>query len=88
MQTRLRQSLVLQNVQSVKPLVGGARAVLFLNRGETPGTIGVKWGALGYPVRLEATATDLWTGGVFGRQSGGLTRTVRPYSVVMLRIEP
>jgi alpha-galactosidase len=72
----------------MKPLVGGARAVLFLNRGETPGTIGVKWGALGYPARLEATATDLWTGEVFDHQSSGLTRTVRPHSVVMLRVAP
>lgn len=72
----------------MKPLVGGARAVLFLNRGEAPGTIGVKWGALGYPARLQAKVTDLWTGEVFNHQSGGLTRTVRPHSVVMLRIAP
>ncbi|HEU4959806.1 MAG TPA: glycoside hydrolase family 27 protein [Sphingomonas sp.] len=72
----------------MKPLVGGARAVLFLNRGEAPGTIGVTWGALGYPARLEAKVTDLWTGEVTERQSSALTRTVRPHAVVMLRIEP
>jgi alpha-galactosidase len=72
----------------MKPLVGGARAVLFLNRGEAPGTIGVTWRALGYPARLEAKVTDLWTGEVTEHQSSALTRTVRPHAVVMLRIIP
>ncbi|MGN6375077.1 MAG: glycoside hydrolase family 27 protein [Sphingomonas sp.] len=72
----------------MKPLAGGARAVLFLNRGEAPGTARVSWGALGYPARLQATVTDLWSKQVSPRQTTGVERTVAPHAVVMLRVEP
>jgi alpha-galactosidase len=72
----------------MKPLAGGARAVLFLNRGTTPGTIGVTWGALGYPARLAATVTDLWSKAVDHDQRGAFQRTVAPHAAVMLRIDP
>jgi alpha-galactosidase len=72
----------------VKPLSGGARAVVLLNRGETAATISVEWGALGYPARLQATVTDLWSKQVTRARSGSIDRTVAPHSAVMLRIDP
>jgi alpha-galactosidase len=72
----------------MKPLAGGARAVLFLNRGKAQATIGTTWGAIGYPDRLEATVTDLWSKQVARRQTGSIERVVPPHAVVMLRVDP
>ncbi|TPG43462.1 glycoside hydrolase family 27 protein [Sphingomonas koreensis] len=72
----------------MKPLSGGARAVLFLNRGAAPATIGVKWRALGYPDRLPATVTDLWSNQVNRGVAGAIERQVAPHAVVMVRIDP
>ncbi|HEV2867471.1 MAG TPA: glycoside hydrolase family 27 protein, partial [Allosphingosinicella sp.] len=70
----------------VKPLAGGARAVLFLNRGTAPAQIAVTWEELGYPSALRARVRDLWLHRDIGRRSGGYSATVAPHGVAMLRI--
>ena len=44
----------------VKPLAGGARALLLFNRGETPATIRATAEQLGWPPELRARVRDLW----------------------------
>jgi alpha-galactosidase len=71
----------------VKPLAGGARAVLLLNRGTAPAEISFTWEELGYPPRLLARVRDLWQHRDLGRRSGRHVATVEPHGVVMLRVE-
>jgi alpha-galactosidase len=70
----------------VKPLSGGARAVLMLNRGEEPAEIRAEWEQIGYPDRLRAKVRDVWAHRNLGRARGSVTATVEPHGVVMLRI--
>ena len=44
----------------VKPLAGGARAVLLFNRGAAPATIAAAWALLGWPATAQARVRDLW----------------------------
>ena len=72
----------------VKPLSGGARAVLLFNRGEQPASFGFNWGQLGYPANLKAALRDLWEHRELGARSGAFTATVEPHGVVMLKVQP
>ena len=68
----------------VKPLTGGARAILLLNRGEAPAEIAATPALLDYPAAMRLRIRDLWQ----HRPAASLTATVPPHGVVMLRVEP
>jgi alpha-galactosidase len=72
----------------VKPLAGGARAVLLFNRGARP--VGIRAAAeqIGYPPRLRAKVRDLWAHKNERGWSGEIEATVEPHGVAMYRIEP
>ena len=71
-----------------KPLSGGARALLLLNRGEQPATIEALAEQLGYPPHMHAKVRDLWTHRGLRRWSGSLEARVEPHAVAMFRIDP
>ena len=70
-----------------RPLKGGGRAVVLLNRGKTPRRIGVDWEALGYPAQMKAKGRDLWRDQDLGRLSGRFETEVPAHAAVMVRIE-
>jgi alpha-galactosidase len=72
----------------VKPLAGGARAVLLLNRGEAPAAIAASWPQLDWPPSLRARVRDLWQHRDLPRAAGSVGATVAPHGVVMLRVVP
>jgi len=72
----------------VKPLSGGARAVVLFNRGAQPETISVSWEALGYPMALRAGIRDLWTHQDLKPVAGRYSATVPAHGVVMLKVQP
>src|SRR5437763_3623012 len=72
----------------VKPLAGGARALLLLNRGEAPAEIAADWTQLDWPPSLRARVRDLWQHRDLPRAAGRVSATVAPHGVVMLRIAP
>lgn len=72
----------------VKPLSGGARAVVLFNRGEHPATISVDWEALGYPTTLKAGIRDLWAHKDLKPAAGRYSATVPGHGVVMLKVQP
>ena len=71
----------------VKPLAGGGRALLLLNRGEAPAEIAANWAQLGWPPALRARVRDLWQHRDLPRATGQVGATVAPHGVVMLRVE-
>jgi alpha-galactosidase len=71
----------------VKPLSGGARTVLMLNRGTAPAEIRIDWEQLGYPAKLRAKVRDLWAHSNLPPAAGSVAARVDPHAVVMLRIE-
>ncbi|MDB5719697.1 MAG: glycoside hydrolase family 27 protein [Alphaproteobacteria bacterium] len=72
----------------MKPLAGGARAVLLLNRGSAAAEIAVAWEQLGYPAGLKAKPRDLWAHKDLPRGSGSVSATVEAHGAMMLRIDP
>jgi alpha-galactosidase len=71
-----------------RPLADGGRAVLLLNRGNTPAEITADWAEIGYPRTLGAELRDLWTHKSVGRVKGSFTAMVEPHGVVMVRVTP
>ena len=69
-----------------KPLAGGGRAVLLLNRGDKPASIAATADQLGYPPRVKANVRDLWAHKRLKRWSGKLEATVEPHGVAMFRV--
>lgn len=72
----------------VKPLWGGARAVLLFNRGDDPVDFSFTAEQLGYPMKFRARLRDLWGHRDIGTLAGSYTATVEPHGVVMLRVQP
>ena len=72
----------------VKPLGGGAMAVLLFNRAAIPATIVADWSQIGYPARLPATVRDLWSHRDEGINGGRISAIVEPHGVAMFRITP
>jgi alpha-galactosidase len=72
----------------VKPLSGGNRAVLLLNRGTTEKEISVSWEELGYPAHFPAAVRDLWQHKDLGKFTGKFSATVAPHGVVMVTVKP
>jgi alpha-galactosidase len=71
-----------------KTLQGGNRAVVLLNRGQAPQTIGVDWQTLGYPAHLSAAIRDLWLGRNLPKARQRFSAEVQPHGVVMILVEP
>jgi alpha-galactosidase len=72
----------------VKPLSGGARAVLLLNRGKDPVDFGFTWDQLGIPAKQRVKVRDLWAHRDVGTRARSFTATVQPHGVVMLKVQP
>jgi alpha-galactosidase len=71
-----------------RQLQDGGRAVILLNRGQSPADITVNWENVGYPTHLSAKVRDLWQHKDEGSATGKYTANVAPHSVVMLRVMP
>jgi alpha-galactosidase len=71
-----------------RPLRGGGRAVVLLNRGKTAAPIRVDWVQLDYPAGLKASVRDLWAAKDVGVMKGGYETQVASHGVVMLTIRP
>jgi alpha-galactosidase len=69
-----------------RPLAGGGRAVVLLNRGETKATVPVRWEDLGYPRLLKLNVRDLWLHKDMPSATGGLEFAVAPHGVVMIKL--
>jgi alpha-galactosidase len=72
----------------VKPLAGGGRALLLLNRGEHPVSIRATADQLNYPPRLRARVRDLWAHRNLQRWKGTIEAAVEPHGVALFRIDP
>jgi alpha-galactosidase len=71
-----------------RPLKGGRRAVVLLNRGTAPRNIAVNWEQLNYPAGLTANVRDLWLHKDLMPARGSVDATVAGHAVVMLTINP
>ena len=71
-----------------RPLQGGRRAVVLLNRGTSATNITVHWEDLGYPDRLGAALRDLWQKKDLGKFTGSFSASVPPHGVVMVTVNP
>lgn len=72
----------------VKPLSGGGRAVLLLNRGTEPVQIAVDWAQLNYPADLQAQVRDLWQHKALAPQRGRYAAEVPAHGVVVVKLQP
>jgi alpha-galactosidase len=72
----------------MKPLGGGAKAVILFNRGTEAGNIGVAWEDIGLAPAGKALVRDLWKKADAGSFAGRYEAKVGPHDVVMLRIAP
>ncbi len=71
-----------------RPLKGGGRAVVLLNRGAAPAEVRVDWSMLDYPATLSGRVRDLWAGKDLGPRKGGYAAQVAPHGVVMVTVSP
>ncbi|MBO9708775.1 MAG: glycoside hydrolase family 27 protein [Caulobacter sp.] len=71
-----------------RPLQGGGRAVVLLNRGKASAPIRVDWAQLDYPAGLKAKVRDLWAAKDLGTMKGGYQASVASHGVVMLTVQP
>ena len=71
-----------------RPLKGGGRADVLLNRGTAPRKIDVTWEQLHYPAGLTAKLRDLWQHKELASARGRTGAVVAGHAVVMLTIRP
>jgi alpha-galactosidase len=71
-----------------RELADGYRAVILLNRGNSPENITVHWTDLGYPDSVTAQLRDLWKAKDLGRVKDSYTAEVASHGVVMLTVKP
>ncbi len=71
-----------------RELADGSRAVILLNRGETPTEISVAWRQIGYPDHLSAEVRDLWAHKNLGRFTRSFKASVPSHGVAMVTIKP
>lgn len=69
-----------------KRLFDGSQAVLVFNQGETPAQVKVPWPEVGLEESAAMYVRNLWTHQTTGPISGGLSLTVEPNDVALLRI--
>lgn len=72
----------------VKPLAGGAVAVLLLNRGAADQTISVTWEQLGLGVGNTFSGRDLWEHKDLGKLAKQFSALVASHGVVMVTLKP
>ena len=72
----------------VRPLAGGDRAVILLNRSTVAHAISVDWGTLGMAAGEKADVKDLWSKAVSKAVKGSYSATVAGHAVVMVRVTP
>jgi alpha-galactosidase len=70
-----------------RPLAGGAKALIFLNRGDAPVRIKATWRELGWPEQ-PLKVRDLWLKKEMGSFRDGYFAEVAPHGVVMTRLTP
>lgn len=70
----------------LKPLEDGSKAVGLLNPGNEPAKVTIDWSTLG--LKGKQQVRDLWRQKDLGIHSEGFTADVRPYGVVLVRLEP
>ncbi len=71
-----------------KPLAGGSRALVLLNRGTAEQQISAKWEDLGYPAHLSTAVRDLWQHKDLGNFSEQFSASVPAHAVVMVTVKP
>jgi len=71
-----------------RPLQGGNRAVILLNRGNAEQEITVTWDELGYPDHISAGVRDLWQHKDLGKFTGKFSSLVPSHGVVMVTVKP
>jgi alpha-galactosidase len=71
-----------------RPITGGGRAAVLLNRGLAPRTITVTWEQLHYPAHLTAKVRDLWRHANRKPAQGSFTALVPGHAAVMVTITP
>ena len=71
-----------------RPIAGGGRAVVLLNRSTAPREIGITWQQLGLQPDRQARIRDLWSGTDLAPVQGKFTATVAGHAVVMVTIKP
>jgi alpha-galactosidase len=69
-----------------KPLFDGSQAVLVFNSGTEPADVHVTWSDIGSAESAALYVRNLWTHQTTGKHRGGLTVTVPPSDVALLRI--
>ncbi len=72
----------------VRPLAGGDRAVILLNRSTTAHAMSVDWSTLGMAAGEKADVKDLWSKAVSKAVKGSYSATVPGHAVVMVRVTP
>jgi alpha-galactosidase len=70
----------------MKPLSGGAVAVLLFNRGDAPIAIRATAEQIGWPAGVRAKVRDLWAHKDAKKWSGSIEATVAPHGVAMFRL--
>ena len=70
----------------VKPLAGGAVAVLLFNRGEQPATISASGRQIGLAASGSVRARDLWAHRDIRLRDGTVSATVEPHGIAMFRV--
>ena len=71
-----------------RPLKGGGRAVVLLNRSTEPQDIAVNWEQLQYPTHLQAKVRDLWRHADLAPAKGSFGAKVPGHSALMITITP
>jgi alpha-galactosidase len=71
-----------------RPIKGGGRAVVLLNRSGQAHDITVTWEALNYPNDLKAAVRDLWTHQDLPEAQREFTAHVAGHAIVMVTIMP
>ncbi len=71
-----------------RPLAGGNRSAVLLNRSAAERQITLSWEDLGYPSHLSASVRDLWQHRDLGKFTGKFSATVPSHGVVMVTVKP
>ncbi len=69
-----------------KPLFDGSQAVLLFNQGTSPASVKLSWSDIGVPESAALYVRDLWTHQTTGPHTGGVSGTVGPDDVALLRV--
>ena len=70
-----------------RPLAGGDRAVILLNRADQAANMQFDFNQLDYPATMKAAVKDLWSKAT-SQVKGGYSAKVPPHGVVMVRVSP